>query len=121
VFSRVLSRMLVPREDIKRLIGEVRGDWRRMSRSFAKEATAVSDLRVSVPDLITHTLRLTERSPIAGKTIAGSGLRAEHGVTIIAVTRDGLASSNPDGDFVLEAGDVLFTVGPSDWEPDSVR
>jgi len=121
VFSRVLSRMLVPREDIKRLIGEVRGDWRRMSRSFAKEATAVSDLRVSVPDLITHTLRLTERSPIAGKTIAGSGLRAEHGVTIIAVTRDGVASSNPDGDFVLEAGDVLFTVGPSDWEPDSVR
>ena len=58
VFSRVLARMLVPREDIKALIGDVRGDWRRMTRGLAKEATAVHDLRVAVPNLVTHSLRL---------------------------------------------------------------
>jgi CPA2 family monovalent cation:H+ antiporter-2 len=120
VFSRVLSHMLVPREDIKRLIGEVRGDWRRMARTLSKEATAVPDLHVDVPDLTTHTLRLTERSTVVGRTIAESGMRAEHGVTIIAVTRDGDSISNPNGDFVLEPGDVLFTVGPSEWDPNAV-
>jgi len=65
IFARVLARMLVPREDIKRLIGEVRGDWRRMARTFAKHATSVPDLRVDVPDLITHTLRIGSSSPLA--------------------------------------------------------
>ena len=120
VFSRVLTRMLVPREDIKRLIGEVRGDWRRMSRTFAKDATAAPDLHVMVPDLTTHTLRLTEHSPIVGGTIAQSALRAEHGVTVIAVTREREQVSNPNADFTLRIGDVLFVVGPSDWDPTTV-
>lgn len=120
VFSRVLSRMLVPREDIKRLIGEVRGEWRRMARSFAKDATAVHDLRVHVPDLTTHTLRLTPASPLIGVSIADSRLRADHGVTVLAVTRGGAPISNPKSALVFEPDDVLFVVGPLDWEPASV-
>lgn len=120
VFSRVLTRMLVPREDIKRLIGEVRGDWRRMSRTFAKDATAVHDLRVHIPDLTTHTLRLTERSPLVGLSIAASGLRADHGVTVLAVTRGEEPISNPKSTLVFGPGDVLFVVGPLEWDPATV-
>jgi len=39
VYSRVLGRFLVPRDDIKRTIGETREGWRRMSRTFSREAT----------------------------------------------------------------------------------
>lgn len=39
VYSRVLGRFLVPRDDIKRTIGETREGWRRMSRTFSLEAT----------------------------------------------------------------------------------
>ena len=120
VFSRALSRMLVPREDIKRLIGEVRGDWRRMARTFATDATSVPDLRVNVPDLTTHTVRLTPSSALVGRTIAESHLRAERGVTVLAVTRDGGALGNPKGDTILIAGDVLFVIGPADWDPGSI-
>lgn len=120
VFSRVLARMLVPRGDIKRLIGEVRGDWRRMARTFAKDATAVPDLRVNVPDLTTHTLRLTPSSPLAGKTIAEGHLRADHGVMVLAITRDGGALGAPRGDTLLLAGDVLFVIGPAEWDRGSV-
>ena len=117
VFSRVLARMLVPREDIKRLIGDVRGDWRRMARGLAKEATSVPDLRIGVPDLVTHTMRLTERSPLAGRSIAQSLLRAEHGVTVLAITRGGEALVNPRGETIFEVGDILFVIGPVDWDP----
>ena len=120
VFSRVLARMLVPREDIKRLIGDVRGDWRRMARTFAKDATALPDLRVQVPDLVTHTLRLTAASPLAGQTIADSRLRPQHGVTVLVVTRDGRALGNPTGDTRLAENDVLFVIGPADWDPSVV-
>ncbi len=117
VFSRVLTRMLVPREDIKRHIGEVRGQWRRMARSLSKESTSVADLRVDIPDLMTHTLRLTENSPIVGRTIATSGMRSEHGVTVLGVTHEGTTVGNPHSSTELAAGDVLFVIGPVDWDP----
>jgi CPA2 family monovalent cation:H+ antiporter-2 len=121
VFSRVLARMLVPRDDIKRLIGEVRGDWRQMARSLSPEATAVSDLRVAVPHLTTHSLRLAEQSPLVGHTIASCGLRAEHNVTILAITRSGEPITHPHGHTRLLAGDILFVIGPEGWDPASVR
>lgn len=120
VFSRVLARMLVPREDIKRHIGEVRGEWRRMARGLAREATSFADLRVHIPDLETHALRLTEHSPVAGRTIAESLMRAQHGVTVLGITRDGEAISNPRGETELQSGDVLFVVGPVGWDPTSI-
>ncbi len=120
VFSRVLSRMLVPREDIKRFIGDVRGDWRRMARGLSQEATSVPDLRVGVPDLETHSVRLSATSPIVGKRIAESQLRAVHGVTVLVVTRNGETLANPRGETMLIEGDVLFVIGPTDWDPTTV-
>jgi CPA2 family monovalent cation:H+ antiporter-2 len=117
VFSRVLARMLVPRERIKELIGDVRGEWRRMARSLATEATRVHDLRVVLPDLATRSIPLREGNPWVGQTIATSGLRDEHGVMVLAVRRSGTTLTNPRGDVVLQAGDVLFVIGPEQWDP----
>jgi CPA2 family monovalent cation:H+ antiporter-2 len=118
VFSRVLARMLVPRDDIKRLIGDVRQDWRRMARHLAPQATSAADLKVALPHLATHTLRLEAHSHLVGRTIAGSGLRAEHGVTVLAVTRaGGQTIANPRGLTPLREGDVLFVIGPEHWDP----
>ncbi|MEB3361658.1 MAG: TrkA C-terminal domain-containing protein, partial [Synechococcaceae cyanobacterium] len=117
VFSRVLARMLVPRERIKALIGDVRGEWRRMARSLAPEATRVHDLRVVLPDLATHSIPLREDNPWVGQTIASSRLRDDHGVTVLAVQRSGTTLANPRGDVTLQAGDVLFVIAPVQWDP----
>ena len=121
VFSRVLARMLVPRDDIKRLIGEVRGEWRQMARGLAAAATSVPDLRVAVPDLATHTLRLSPHSPLLGRTIATSGLRQSHGVTVLAITRGGTPLANPSGDTSFQEGDLVFVIGPEQWDPASIN
>ncbi|MFN7677111.1 MAG: cation:proton antiporter [Cyanobacteriota bacterium] len=89
VFSRVLARMLVPRERIKQLIGDVRGEWRRMARNLAPEATRVHDLRRLLPDLATRSLPLAPASPGVGRTIYLRRVRADHGVMVLAVQRDG--------------------------------
>jgi CPA2 family monovalent cation:H+ antiporter-2 len=117
VFSRVLARMLVPRERIQQLIGDVRGDWRRMARNLAPEATRVHDLRVVLPDLATHSIPLRNDNPWVGLSIANSRLRDEHGVVVLAVQRAGETLANPRGDLVLQAGDVMFVIGPENWDP----
>jgi K+/H+ antiporter YhaU regulatory subunit KhtT len=56
-----------------------------------------------------------------GDTIASCGLRPEHGVTVLAVTRlDGEVIANPRGATLLLQGDVLFVIGPAGWDPRTV-
>lgn len=117
IFARVLARFLVPREDIERFMSESRAEWRDMARTLAPAGPAAHDLRVEVPDLATRSFRLSATSPLAGHSIAESGLRAGHGVSILAVKRGGTTIGNPHGAFVLEPGDVLFVFGPNEWDP----
>jgi CPA2 family monovalent cation:H+ antiporter-2 len=117
VFSRVLARMLVPDDRIQQLIEEVRGDGRRMARNLAPEATRIHDLRAVLPDLATHSIRLGPANPWVGRTIAQNRLRDEHGVMVLAVRRAGETLANPRGDLLLQSGDVLFVIGPQDWNP----
>lgn len=117
VFSRVLARCLVPREDIEALVGDIRSEWREMARSLAPSDVPVQDLRVHFPELATRSFRLSESSPLAGRTIAECRLRQEHGVTVLAVSRTGGSVANPAGATLLQAGDVLFIIGPPGWDP----
>jgi len=116
VYSRVLARFLVPREDIKRTIGETREGWRRMGRSLSPEAT-VAGLRTHVPELSTHSFLLTEESPLVGRTLEQSRLREEQGVSVVAIERDGDTLTGMSGATLLRAGDTVVVVGPHDWTP----
>ncbi|MFM7675754.1 MAG: cation:proton antiporter regulatory subunit [Synechococcus sp.] len=88
-----------------------------MARNLAPEATRVHDLRVVLPELATHSIPLRPGNPWVGQTIASSRLRDEHGGMVLAVQRSGTTLANPRGDVVLQAGDVLFVIGPEQWEP----
>ena len=120
IFSRVLARFLVPREDVEHFVDETRESWRAMARSLAPTGPQPDDLRIEVPDLTTRCFRLSDRSPLSGKSIAESGLRHDHGVTVLAVRRHGEVVGNPHGAFVFEGDDVLFTFGPDKWDPAEV-
>ncbi|MGV8083458.1 MAG: cation:proton antiporter [Coriobacteriia bacterium] len=120
IFSRVLSRCLVPREEIEQFTEAIRQEWREMARTLSADATEVHDFRLEVPDLATYSFRLTAESPLIGATIAETGLRSDHGVTIIAIKRGEESLANPVGATQLEEGDVLFVVGPRNWNPASV-
>lgn len=49
VFSRVLARMLVPCQPIKRLINDACREWRRMVRNLVPEVTRIHERRVVPP------------------------------------------------------------------------
>jgi len=114
IFSRVLAKYLIPRDEIERLVAEVRSDGYEMFRSLSRESPSLSDLKIQLPDVEISALRLNEKSPIVGKSLAQIELRKKYGVTLLAVRRDSQILSNPDVDMPFHANDVLFVVGSSD-------
>lgn len=114
IFTRVLAKYFIPRDEIERLVAEVRSDGYEMFRSLSKEASSFSDLKLHLPDVEISTLRVAERSPLVGKSLAKIELRKKYGVTVLAIRRDSQILSNPNVNMPFCGNDVLFVLGPPD-------
>ncbi len=117
IFTRVLMKYLVPREEIERFITEVRADGYEMFRSFSPGSAAFTDVKRHLADVEISTFRVGEKSFLVGKSLAQIELRKKYGVTLLAIRRDSHILSNPGGDTKLCANDVLMILGT----PDKIR
>jgi CPA2 family monovalent cation:H+ antiporter-2 len=111
IFTRVLRKYLLPRDEIERFIQEVRAEGYRMLRTPSREGATLADLRPHLKDMEITTVRLAEGAPLAGKTLAQMELRKKYGLTVLAVRRNGEMVFNPDPDLELVAGDLLIILG----------
>jgi di/tricarboxylate transporter len=59
-------------------------------------------------------LRITSGSPLAGTTLAQSGLGRDFDLTVLAIIREGKRQLDPPADAMLQAGDKLLAEGPSE-------
>jgi uncharacterized protein with PhoU and TrkA domain len=89
-------------EDIARVVlrdlgvpGELRDDLRHAEEVVAR-------------------VKVREENDLAGRTLEDLSLPSETGMWVIAVRRDVSYLHGPDGDTVLQEGDVLFLQGPPD-------
>jgi len=114
IFTRVLVKYLIPRDEIESFIAVVRSDGYEMFRSLSKEPASFPGLRRHLPDVEIVTLRVFKQAPAVGKTLDQIGLRRKYGITLLAVRRNSQMLSNPDGDMHLCAGDLLVVIGPPD-------
>lgn len=62
-------------------------------------------------DIRLRRFRITPQSPLAGNRIHDSGIRTQAKAMVAGVERGNSRIMNPDGGFVLQAGDVLWLVG----------
>ncbi|MGB7061501.1 MAG: cation:proton antiporter [Candidatus Zixiibacteriota bacterium] len=114
IFSRVLAKYLVPRDEIEKLVAEVRSDGYQMFRSLSRESVSFSGLKLQLPDVQVCVVRVDEASPLAGKSLAQIELRKKYEVAVLAIRRDSRILTSPDGEMLLAANDVLFVLGPPD-------
>ena len=112
IFTRVLAKYLVPRDEIERLVAEVRSDDYEMLRSLSTEPASFSDLTLQLPDVEISTLRVDAGSGLAGRSLAQIELRQRFGVTVLAIRRNTQILSNPHGEMKICANDALFVLGP---------
>jgi len=112
IFSRILSRYLLPEDEIHRFVENIRSDGYAMFRNLSKHATSCPHIGACLPDVDLRSVRVHEASPLAGRTIAEGKLGTAFGVTILAVRRGGEILSIPPPDLSLEPEDILFVAGP---------
>ena len=112
IFSRILSRYLLPETEIQRFVDDIRSDSYSMFRNLSKHATSCPNIGACMPDMDLRSLRVHETSSLAGQTIAEANLGSRYGITVLAVRRDTEIISIPPADFDLKPEDILFLAGP---------
>ena len=58
-----------------------------------------------------HWTQIQPDSPLAGRSIEASGVRARTGMSIVGVIHDGKVDANPRPDTVLQVGDLVAAIG----------
>ncbi len=108
IFTRVLSRYLVPRGDIEQFIHEVRAENYDMLRRIELPGGTLGALQKQMPDLTVSVFTLEASAPLEGVTFQESNLRQKANITVVAVRRGGELFAHPGGDFRLLADDVVY-------------
>lgn len=111
---RILSRYLVPRAEIEDFVVKLRSMNYKMMRTIRYEQQGIQDYRLEISDTEILTMKVTEKSVLNNKALHELQLRANFGVSILAVKRGTEITTNPHGDFELKAGDILVIFGSHD-------
>jgi len=111
IFSRVLAHYSVPRDEIERLVSEIRSSHYQALRPGSRLRLTLSGALGAMPQMHVERIVLGEQAPAVGQTIAKTGLRSQTGALILAVRRGESDVATPSPDFELDAGDVLVVVG----------
>lgn len=111
IFAHVLKHFGIPDNVIEAQVTMVRAGGYGMLRGRPATGAQRADIMSLLEATATQTYMLEKESPACGRSIRELNLRAETGVTIIAVVRGGRPQTNPSPDHRFESGDVLVLVG----------
>jgi len=114
MFIRVLSSYLVPRGDIERFVGEIRAEGYGMLRRPVLGTADSCRLDGACSSFGATVLTVAQGAFVEGRTLVDTNLRREHGLTVVAVQRDGNMVINPDAQWVFQAGDKVHVFGEQD-------
>jgi CPA2 family monovalent cation:H+ antiporter-2 len=110
IFTRVLSKYLVPRKSIQGFTEDVRSHNYEMFRYASLDnATGIA---LDIPEINFVSIKIEKDSgPYLGKPIKEVNLREKAGVNLVAIKRGGNTKTEITGDTKLKLGDVLYLVG----------
>lgn len=112
IFSRVLAKFLVPRDQIEKLVQQVREGEYEMLRSLSLgEEEPFTRLKVNLPRFEVSTWHIAETSIICGQSVKKTAEKLNN-LAIIAISRDDQIISNLN-DEIIQSGDMLFVLGAS--------
>lgn len=118
IFSRVLSRYLIPKEEIQKNVERVRKDGYEMIRDIYHRPRSLDDLGHHLTNIELETFRVMGGSIADGKTLAELNLRKQWGFTVLAIQRGNDVLNNPDGEDKLLEDDIVVLMGNRERLPD---
>jgi CPA2 family monovalent cation:H+ antiporter-2 len=114
IFTRVLKKYLVPKDEIEKLVSEIRSDNYEVFRTAYKPVSSITDLRLNTSDIEISTLRVEGKSAIVGQSLSQLDLRKKYGVTMLALRRNEEMISNPGSDMRICPDDIIILMGKTE-------
>ena len=111
IFARVLGHYNVAREEVDRLVGEIRASHYQALRPGSRPRLTLTGTLGAMPQMHVERIILGQNAPACGQTLADTGLRSKTGALVLAVRRGNSDLATPEATFRLAVGDVLVVVG----------
>jgi CPA2 family monovalent cation:H+ antiporter-2 len=112
IFTRVLTRYLVPEAQIEGFVRKIRSDNYEMLRPAAKRREFNNGPTLDLPELdVVAITVLRDHEGIVGKKISEANMRKNWGVTVLAIKRDQKYITDVNPDTLILYQDVLYILG----------
>jgi CPA2 family monovalent cation:H+ antiporter-2 len=112
IFSRVLARYQIPRNEISNFIDIIREDgYKALRHTDQSVLSPLFSGSRALSKVDVELYAITENSPALGRSIEEMKFRTLTGATIIAIERSKSMHTSPDPKSVFEAGDIVFITG----------
>jgi CPA2 family monovalent cation:H+ antiporter-2 len=109
LFERVLSKLLVPRREISRVVSRIRDD--HYGIFLEKEETKGLELISRYANIEITAIKLDETSFVIGKSLLEVQFRRAFGVTLVAIVRKDELLEHPEPEMRFEKGDTAYIMG----------
>jgi monovalent cation:H+ antiporter-2, CPA2 family len=114
IFTRVLSKYLVPKKEIEKFTKSIRSANYEMLRGIPKERN-INTLEVAIPEIEIASLQVEQSNKhLVGKKLENSDIRGTFGITIVAIKRDGEIIADINKDTIILQEDILYVFGKSE-------
>lgn len=112
IFTRVLTKYLVPRDEIVDFTRSIRAGKYEMLRAPSFPSNSIQNMEGSLPDLNVATLKvLHSRHHFVNVPLQDSNIRKEYGINIIAINRGGELIMDIHGTTCIQPNDILYVIG----------
>lgn len=112
IFTRVLTKYLVPRDEIETFTRSIRAGKYEMLRSPSISSNAIQSMVESLPDLNVATLKVQHsRLHFVNVPLQDTHIRSEYGINLIAINRDGELIMDIHGNTQIIPDDILYVIG----------
>ncbi|HHP7240951.1 MAG TPA: cation:proton antiporter [Cyclobacteriaceae bacterium] len=115
IFTRVLKRYLITRDEILRFVHEIRSRNYEKLREMSEGITSIGRYPLSIPDIEIASLQVQQgNNKVVGKSILESMVRTNFNVTVVAIKRDNKFISQISPDDKICQNDILYIIGHPD-------
>jgi CPA2 family monovalent cation:H+ antiporter-2 len=115
IFTRVMKKYLVPNDEIRGFVNEIRSSNYRMLRAMSASDPTLDRPVVHISDMEIATLPVQQgKNRIVGKSIGESGIRSNFGVSVLAIRRGEEYITDITTETMVAQNDVLYILGMPD-------
>lgn len=113
IFSRLLTKYMVPQEKIEEFVGQIRSHEYEMFRQLSIYDDHLSHLAVKVPIPDFHMVTLNESSHLVERSCMECAF-GDYNILLMALSRDGIIHEEVPDNFKFRVGDILYFIGTTE-------